>query len=92
MPQAASPIAFALLALAPTGVTAGGAALVLAMTLAQVVAVVAISRLGQHFVAVEFLRTLVLLRSLALVGLALGAWYEVLLGVLTSFSSLRMNT
>lgn len=88
VPQAASPIAFALLALALTGAPADGAALILAMTLAQVVAVVPLSRFGQRFAPAGFLRALVLGRSLALAALALGAWLELPFGALVALAAL----
>src|SRR5205809_5822423 len=48
VPQAAGPIAFALVALSLTGDTSGGAAMILAMTLAQVVGAIPIARLGRN--------------------------------------------
>ena len=88
VPQAASPIAFALLALGLTGEATDGAALILAMTLAQVVAVLPLSRIGRRFAPVGFLRALVLGRSLALAALALAAWLEASLGVLVVLAAL----
>ena len=71
MPQAAGPIAFALLAIPLTGDPGSGAALVLAITIAQVVGAVPVARLGRRSNAVSFLRGLVLVRALALAALAL---------------------
>lgn len=88
VPQAASPIAFALLALGLTGEATDGAALILAMTLAQVAAVLPLSRLGRRFAPVGFLRALVLGRSLALAALALAAWLEASFGALIVLAAL----
>lgn len=70
VPQAAAPIAFSLIALPLTGDAASGAAMMLAMTIAQVVGAVPISRLGRRFSAVPFIRALIGLRTLALIGIA----------------------
>ena len=70
MPQAAAPIAFALVALPLTGDAASGAAMMLAMTLAQVVGAVPITRFGRRFSPVPFVRVLIGLRTLALVAIA----------------------
>lgn len=70
VPQAAAPIAFALIALPLTGDAASGAAMMLAMTLAQVVGAVPITRFGRRFSPLPFVRTLIGLRALALVGIA----------------------
>ena len=67
VPQAAGPIAFALLAIPLTGDAGSGAALVLAITVAQVVGAVPIARLGRNWNAIAFLRVLVAIRTLALV-------------------------
>lgn len=66
IPQAAAPIAFALLAVPLTGRAEDGAAMVLAMTLAQVAGAIPVSRLGARFNAVTYLRLLVLVRTAAL--------------------------
>lgn len=71
VPQAAGPIAFALLALPLTGSAESGAALVFAMTAAQVVGAVPVARFGRRFDAVRYLRALIGIRALALVGLTL---------------------
>ena len=71
VPQAAGPIAFALLAIPLTGDAGSGAALVLAITIAQVVGAVPIARLGRNLNAVGFLRILVGIRMLALVAVGL---------------------
>lgn len=70
VPQAAAPIAFSLAALPITGDPASGAAMVLAMTAAQVVCAVPISRLGSVFDAVRYLRFLIAVRCVALGGVA----------------------
>lgn len=66
VPQAAAPIAFALVALAITGSAAAGAALVFAMTTAQVIGAVPLARLGTRFDSVHYLRALIVLRTIAL--------------------------
>ena len=68
VPQAAGPIAFALLALPLTGSAESGAAIVLAMTLAQVAGAVPVARWGRGWNAVSYLRLLVAIRTAALLG------------------------
>lgn len=70
VPQAAGPIAFALLALPLTGNPRSGAAIVLAITVAQVVGAVPVARYGRKSNAVAFLKALVAIRTLALAALA----------------------
>ncbi|MCX7383898.1 MAG: MFS transporter [Alphaproteobacteria bacterium] len=70
MPQAAGPIVFALLAIPLTGDPGSGAAIVLVITIAQVVGAVPVARLGRRWNAVSFLRVLVATRTLALAGVA----------------------
>ena len=70
VPQAAGPIAFALLALPLTGNAESGAAIVLAMTLAQVAGAVPVARRGRSWNAVSYLRLLVAIRTAALLGVA----------------------
>ncbi|ACU37810.1 MFS transporter [Actinosynnema mirum] len=65
VPQAAAPIAFGLLALPLTGTAESGAALVFAMTAAQVLGSVPLSRLGRRFSPVRYLRALVAVRTAA---------------------------
>ena len=76
VPQAAGPIAFALIALSLTGDARGGAAMILAMTLAQVVGAIPITRLGRNLPPSIFLKVLVGFRTVALLSLALLAAYE----------------
>jgi hypothetical protein len=71
VPQAAGPIAFALLAIPLTGDPANGAAIVLAITVAQVVGAAPVARLGRNHNAVSFLKTLVGVRTLALTAVGL---------------------
>lgn len=71
LPQAAAPIAFSLIALPLTGDPASGAAMVLAMTAAQVLGAVPITRLGRGLPPLAVLRTLIAVRTLALVAIAL---------------------
>src|SRR5699024_7832478 len=53
-----------------TGSASSGAAMMLAMTIAQAVGAVPITRFGRRLPAVPFLRALIWLRTLALVGIA----------------------
>src|SRR6185436_1581350 len=71
VPQAGGPIAYALVALSLTGDTSGGAAMVLAMTLAQVAGAVPIARLGRTLPLSTYLKLLVAVRTLALAAVAL---------------------
>lgn len=71
VPQAAGPIAFTLLAIPLTGSPSSGAVLVLAITLAQVAGAVPVVRLGSGLNAVSYLRTLVAIRAVSLVAMAL---------------------
>lgn len=70
VPQAAGPIAFSLVALSLTGDASRGAAIILAMTLAQVAGVIPIARAGRSLPAAAFLRLLVGIRTVALVLIA----------------------
>ncbi len=70
VPQAAGPVAFSLVALSLTGQTSGGAAMMLAMTLAQVCGAIPIARLGKSLPMATFLRLLVVVRTVALVAMA----------------------
>lgn len=72
-PQAAGPVAFALVAVALTGDASGGAAMILAMTLAQVAGAIPITRLGRRFAMATFLKLLVTVRTIALAAIAVGA-------------------
>ncbi|MGO4671000.1 MFS transporter [Bosea sp. 2RAB26] len=88
VPQAAGPVAFALVALALTGDTSGGAAMILAMTLAQVVGAIPITRVGRRFPPTTFLRLLVVFRTLALASIAVLAHHGAAFGWLVAFSAL----
>jgi len=66
VPQAAGPIAFALIALPLTGNASNGAAIVMVMTIAQIVGAVPLARIGRLFDAVSFLRVLILFRTAGL--------------------------
>ena len=70
-PQAAAPIAFALIALPLTDDPSSGAMMMLAMTAAQVLGAVPLTRLGHRFSPVTYLRALIGVRTVALVGIAL---------------------
>lgn len=76
MPQAAGPIAFALVALGLTGDAKGGAAMMLAMTLAQVAGAIPIVRLTRGLKLATALRLLVALRTVALAGIAVLAMHQ----------------
>ena len=76
VPQAAGPVAFSLVALSLTGETSGGAAMILAMTLAQVAGAIPITRLGRNLPSATFLKQLVAFRTLALGLIALCVAYE----------------
>ncbi len=67
IPQAAAPIAFALLALPLTGSAEHGAVIVLSMTIAQIIGAVPVTRWGRGRGAVAYLRLLVGIRTLALI-------------------------
>ncbi len=84
VPQAAGPIVFALLAIPLTGDPSNGAAIVLTITIAQIVGVIPVARLGRNRNAVAFLRVLVGIRMLALGAIA------VLAGMRAPFISLLM--
>ncbi|MBO6562001.1 MAG: hypothetical protein JJ959_15755 [Nisaea sp.] len=71
VPQAASPVAFALLTLSLTGDASGGAALILVMTVAQVLGAVPITRMGRTLPAARYLQILIAIRTLALVLMAM---------------------
>lgn len=75
-PQAAGPVAFALIALSLTGDARGGAAMILAMTLAQVVGAIPLTRLGRNLPLATLLKLLVALRTLALTSIAVCAAYD----------------
>lgn len=72
-PQAAGPVAFALVAVDLTGDASGGAAMILAMTLAQVAGAIPLTRLGHRFAMAAFLRLLVIVRTVALMAIAASA-------------------
>jgi MFS transporter, DHA1 family, inner membrane transport protein len=71
VPQAAGPIAFALLAIPLTGDPGNGAAIVLTITAAQVVGATPVARLGRKHNAVAFLKVLVGIRALALTSVGI---------------------
>ena len=73
VPQAAGPVAFSLLALSLTGKTSGGAAMILAMTLAQVVGAIPLTRLGRNLPSATVLKLLMIFRALALTAIVLCA-------------------
>lgn len=76
VPQAGGPIAFSLVALGLTGNTRGGAAMMLAMMLAQVAGAIPIARLGRTQPLAMVLKVLVIVRASALASIALLAAHE----------------
>ena len=76
VPQAAGPVAFSLVAISLIGEASGGAAMMLAMTLAQVVGAIPITRFGRRLPAATFLRLLIVFRTLALAAVILCAHYR----------------
>ncbi|MCB1444376.1 MAG: MFS transporter [Rhizobiaceae bacterium] len=70
VPQAAGPIAFALIALPLTGDAKSGASIVVVMTIAQVLGAMPIARIGQRYNIARFLRALVAVRMIALLMIA----------------------
>jgi len=88
VPQAAGPVAFSLVAISLIGEASGGAAMVLAMTLAQVVGAVPITRLGRNLPAATFLRLLIAFRTLALAAVTICAHYQAHFAWLVVFGAL----
>ena len=81
-------MAFSLVALSLMGDASGGAAMILAITLAQVVGAVPITRLGRNQSAATFLKLLVAFRTLALAAVALCAHYQASFAWLIVFATL----
>jgi len=75
-PQAAAPIVFALAALPLTGDAKSGAAIVMAMTVAQVLGAVPVARLGRSYNAVTYLKLLIAIRTLAFTIIVILAAFE----------------
>lgn len=71
VPQASGPVAFSLVAQSLTGEARGGAAMILAMTLAQVAGAIPITRLGSTRPAATVLKLLLGFRMLALAAVCL---------------------
>ncbi len=88
IPQASSPVAFSLVALSVIDDARGGAAMILAMTLAQVFGAVPITRLGKRYYDATFLKLLIVFRTLALMAIALCAFFEVSFAWLVASSAL----
>ncbi|WP_158933085.1 MFS transporter [Acidisphaera sp. S103] len=88
VPQAAGPIAFALLAIPLTGNPGDGAAFVLAITVAQVIGAVPVARLGRKSNAVSFLKALVAIRALSLIAVAVLAMIQAPFVVLIAAAAL----
>ncbi|CDZ30267.1 MFS transporter [Neorhizobium galegae bv. officinalis] len=75
VPQAAGPVAFSFIALSLTGSTSGGAAMILAMTLAQIAGAVPLARLGRNLPAATTFRLLISFRAMALASITVCAAY-----------------
>jgi MFS family permease len=88
VPQAAGPVAFSLVAQSLTGEARGGAAMILAMTLAQVAGAIPITRLGKSLPAAAVLRVLVSFRALALAAVCLCAYARAPFAWLIVFAAL----
>ncbi|GAA1730066.1 MFS transporter [Brachybacterium phenoliresistens] len=87
VPQAAAPILFALIALPVTGSADSGAALVLAMTVAQVLGAVPVARLGRRVPALASVGVLVAVRTAALAAIALLAGLQAPFALLVAGSA-----
>lgn len=88
VPQAAGPVAFSLLALSLTGDTSQGAAIMVAMTLAQVLGAIPITRIGKSWSTARFLRLLIGIRTAALLVVALLAAYGAPIGWLIACATI----
>lgn len=88
VPQAAGPVAFSLLALSLSGDPSQGAAIMVAMTLAQVLGAIPITRLGKTWPTARFLRLLIGIRTFALVSVALLAAYGAPIGWLIACATI----
>ena len=88
VPQAAGPIAFALLALPLTGSPRSGAAVVLVITVAQVIGAIPVARFGRRRNAVSFLKALVVIRTLALASVAVLAAVDASFNLLLAAAAL----
>jgi len=87
VPQAAGPVAFSFVALSLTGNTNGGAAMILAMTLAQLAGAVPLARLGRNLPAATMFRLLISFRTMALASIAVCAAYGASFGWLVLFAA-----
>ena len=87
VPQAAGPVAFSLLALQLEGATSGGAAMILAMTIAQVAGAVPLTRLGSSVTPATALRFLLIFRAIALALMTLSAFWKMPLEVLVGLAA-----
>jgi len=88
VPQAAGPVAFSLVALSLTGDPSQGAAIMVAMTLAQVLGAIPITRLGKSWSTARFLRLLIGIRTVALLAVALLAAYGASIGWLIACATI----
>lgn len=81
-PRAGAPIAFALAALTITGNPSSGALVLAAMTAAQLLGAVPIARLGRHANTISFFRTLIAIRTAAMLVCAVACGVGAPMGVL----------
>lgn len=88
VPQAAGPVAFSLVTLVIYGDASGGAAIILAMTIAQVAGAIPMTRLGHGMRPDWYFRLLVAFRSLALVAMAICAHLQAHLFAMIVFGAL----
>lgn len=88
VPVAAAPVAFSLVALSMTGDLRDGATMVLAMTVASVVAAVPLTRVGARFAPITVFRWLVLVRVIGLLALTLAIAAKAPFLYIVAFSAL----
>ncbi len=74
IPQAAGPVAFSLVALSLTNEVRGGAAMILAMMIAQIAGAIPLSRAGRSLAPIQYFRALVAFRTVSLSLLTLFAY------------------
>jgi MFS family permease len=88
VPLAAAPVAFSLVALSLTEETSGGAAIILVMTIAQVVGAIPVTRLGKNLHSASFLRLMVVFRTVALALIMLCTYYRAPFALLLPLAAL----
>jgi len=88
LPQAAAPITFSLATLKMTGRAEDGAAMILAMTVAQIIGVIPITRGAKRYPSGAIVRALIVWRAFALLALAICIQLKWPFAVLIIFSAL----